>query len=329
MIVAVTGASGHIGINLLRALVARGDRVRAVAHEDNRSLDASSLTVERVPGDVRDAASLERAFAGAEVVFHLAAQIALSAEENRRVQEINVGGTRNVLAACRAAGVRRLLHFSSIHAYSPSPADRPVDETRALVPEAERDATPYDRSKASAQRAVLEAAQDGLDAVVLNPTGVIGPHDYRPSAMGTVLLDLHHRRLPGLVDGGFNWVDARDVVAGALAASERGRRGEAYLLSGHWTTVRELASIVEEVTGVRAPRMTTPMWLARAAAPFATGFSRITGKRPLFTAASLKALRDHRDIRHDKATRELGYAPRPLRETIADTYAWFREAGRL
>ena len=185
---------------------------------------------------------------------------------------------------------------------------------------------PYDRSKANGEREVRKALDRGLDAVVVNPTAVLGPHDYKPSQLGGVLLDLYYRRLPGLVDGGFDWVDVRDVVAGALAAGDKGRTGEKYLLSGARRTVVELARTVEEVTGKKPPWLVSPMWLARGVAPFATRWARLTKTRPRFTAESLHALRNHQLVSHDKATRELGYQPRPLKETIAATFDWFKEA---
>jgi dihydroflavonol-4-reductase len=168
----------------------------------------------------------------------------------------------------------------------------------------------------------------GLDAVIVNPTAVVGPHDYRPSHMGQVILALCHRRLPSLMAGGFNWVDVRDVVAGALAAEQRAATGNSYLLSGHWVPVRELADTVAELTGVPAPRLACPSWLAAAAAPFAVAWGRLRGERPLFTPLSVLTLHDNnRAISHARATRDLGYTPRPFRETIGDTLEWFRSVG--
>jgi dihydroflavonol-4-reductase len=321
MRVAVTGATGHIGANLVRVLAARGDQVRALVHDDGRGL--KGVPVEEVRADVRDLASLKKGFAGVDLVFHLAARISIAPGDSAEVDAVNVGGTRNVVDACLAAGVKRLCHFSSIHALSPEPRDGTVDEARPL---AEGSWLPYDRSKAAGEREIKKGVERGLDAVTVNPTAVLGPYDYRPSPLGSVLLDLYHRRLPGLVDGGFDWVDVRDVVAGALAAAAKGRTGERYLLGGTRRTVLELARTVEKVTGSRPPRFVSPMWLARASAPFATGWARLTGRRARLTAESLHALRNHQRVSHDKATRELGYQPRPLEDTVASTFAWFKEA---
>jgi dihydroflavonol-4-reductase len=321
--IAITGASGHVGANLVRVLAARGLPLRLFVHEDERGLAGLPSTIERVSGDVRDPAALDRAFAGASTVYHLAARISLVEADEPEVAAVNVGGTRNVVEACRRAGVKRLVHFSSIHALSSEPVDVAIDEARPLTA-ADSHAPAYDRSKAAGEREVLDGVAAGLDAVIVNPTAVLGPLDFRPSHMGAVLLDLAARRLPGLVEGGFDWVDVRDVVDGAIAVAERGQRGERYLLSGARLSMRELAAVVAEVSGARAPRFVSPMWLAKLAAPAAARWATMTGKRPLFTPTSLRALCNHKMVSHAKAERELGYRPRPIRETIADTLAWFR-----
>lgn len=325
MTVVVTGASGHVGGNLVRALLAAGRKLRCVVRDDARAIDG--LDVERVRADVTDPASLRAAFDGAEVVYHLAAKISIEGDPDGIVHRTNVEGPRNVVAACLDAKVKRLVHFSSIHAFTQPPLLEHLDEGRPLVDDPDEMA--YDRSKAGGQREVLEGVRRGLDAVIVHPTAIMGPFDFKPSAVGQVLLDLYHRRLPSLVDGGFDWVDVRDVVAGALAAEQRGRTGRNYLLSGEWRGVAELARLAEDVTGVRAPRFVAPFWLARLGVPFMTGFARLTGRRPLYTADSLHALKSNRKISCERAATELGYSHRPLRETVADAYAWFREAAML
>ncbi|MGD9115557.1 MAG: NAD-dependent epimerase/dehydratase family protein [Dehalococcoidia bacterium] len=323
--IVVTGAAGHAGANLVRALAAQGRPVRALAHLDRRALEG--LDIEVVSGDIRDPDSLLEAFKGAEVVYHLAAVIAIGNEPFSLLESVNVGGTRNVVEACLRCGVRRLVHFSSIHTLTDTSNGSPVDEACPLV--ASRRYPAYDRTKAAAEGAVYRGIEEGLDAVIISPTAIIGPHDYKPSHFGEALLRLANGQLPALVSGGFNWVDARDVVFGAMRAEEIAPCGAKYLLSGHWVALREVAKMAAELTGVKAPSSICPMWLARVGAPFVSTFDRLAHRRPLYTSTSLQALRGHRHISHEKATRELGYNPRPFRETLFDTLKWFEAQGKL
>jgi dihydroflavonol-4-reductase len=322
MTILVTGATGHIGLNLVRALLEDGRRVRALVHQHGERL--FGLEVERIRGDVLDPSSLRRAMEGVEIVYHLAALVSILQRDATAVARLNVVGPRNVVAACLDAKVKRLVHFSSIHALSHLPIDGRVDEARALTTDAEG-APPYDRSKAAGEREIQAGVARGLDAVVVNPTGVVGPWDYRPSAMGTALLDMRRRALPAMIGGGFNFVDARDVARGALAAEARGRTGHRYLLAGNWHSVRDIAGIVERISGARPPRFTCPMWVARAAAPLVEAIADARGAEATFTRASLHALRNHRIISTEKAESELGYRTRPFESTVRDTFAWFDE----
>ena len=321
----VTGASGHIGNNLIRALVAEGRQVKALHHVNRRTIE--DLKVEIVPGDVCHPDSLHKAFSGADVVYHLAARISLSSSDYPVLEPINVQGTKNVVQACFDCGVRRLVHFSSIHAFIQESVGKPMDESCPLVEP--KNCPPYDRSKAAGEKAVIEAVSGGLDAVIISPTAVIGPYDYEPSFLGEALLNMARGTLPAMVHGGFDWVDARDVVQGALAAEKKAPAGAKYLLSGHFASMRDLAAMVEEIMGTPAPKLTLPRWLAFVGAPFMAGFSSMTGKRPLYTSASIRALRTGQDVSHDRATRELDYRPRPLRQTIADTFEWFNQSGYM
>jgi dihydroflavonol-4-reductase len=325
MTVAVTGATGHIGANLVRALINEGRSTRCLVHVNCQAVDG--LDIERFQGDVRDLESLCRAFQGADVVYHLAASISLSMADWPMLEAINVTGTRNVVEACLRTGVRRLVHFSSIHALVQEPLTIPVDESRPLVES--RHYPPYDRSKAAAEREVRRGMEKGLNAVIIYPTAIIGPYDYQLSYFGEALLAMAQRKLPALVTGGFDWVDVRDVVAGALLAEEKAPAGASYLLSGHWVSMCDIAAMVKEITGIATSRMVCPLWLARIGAPFIKVISQLNGKRPLYTSVSLRALKSNRHISHERATRELGYEPRPFRETLVDTLRWFEENGQL
>jgi dihydroflavonol-4-reductase len=323
--IVVTGAAGHAGANLVHALAAQGRPVRALVHLDRRALEG--LDIEVVTGDICDPDSLLKAFEGAEVVYHLAARISISTDPWSMLEAVNITGTRNVVEACLRCGVRRLVHFSSIHTLTDTATDIPVDESNPLVES--RHYPPYDRSKAAAEMEVRRGIERGLDAIIISPTAIVGPHDYRPSHFGEALLKLANGQLPALVTGGFDWVDARDVVRGAMRAEEIAPTGAKYILSGHWLSLREVAKMTEELTGIKAPGSIFPMWLARIGAPFITAFDLMARRRPLYTSVSLQALRGHRHISHQKATQELDYHPRPFRETLIDTLKWFEAAGKL
>jgi dihydroflavonol-4-reductase len=322
MPVLVTGASGHVGANLVRSLLAQGQQVRTLVHHDRRALEG--LDVEVVEGDIGSPDALDGALAGVDVVYHTAAHISLRMDDWPLTRYVNVHGTRNVVEACLRARVVRLVHFSSIHALDHMAQAGTVDETCPLVDD---HCPPYDRSKAAGEREVQEGIARGLDAVIIRPTAVIGPYDFRPSHLGQVLLALARGTMPALVTGGFDWVDVRDVVTGAIRAAERAPAGACYLLSGHWVSVVNLAAAVERLTGRPAPRFVCPMSLARIGAPFASAFAWLTGTRPLFTSVSLRALRLTCPVSHEKAGRDLEYEPRPFADTIADTLAWFGEEG--
>lgn len=322
-ITVVTGAAGHVGTNLVRALLARGQHVRALVHHHRQALEG--LDVEIVSADITDLDSLRGAFAGAGSVYHTAGYVSISTHEWRRLEAVNLLGTRNVVDACLQCGVQRLVHFSSLETLLGQPAAGLIDESCPLSPA--RCYPPYARSKAAGEREVRRALAQGLDAVILYPSAILGPHDFRLGFPNAGLLGLGNGRLWALVDGGFDWVDVRDVVSGALAAMERAPAGGRYILSGHWASLRDLADLVGLNTGDSKSRPIFPMWLARVGAPFSVAWSRLTGNRPLYTSAALKPLRVANRISHARATRELGYQPRPLDETVRETLQWFQDTG--
>jgi len=325
MKVLVTGAAGHIGANLVRGLLHRGDSVQVLVHRRTAGFDG--LNVTPIHGSVSDVSTLLTAMKGVDVVYHLAGAISLSMQDAPLLTRVNVEGTRNVGLACLESGVRRMIHFSTTHALSPEPFDAPITEENQLAEQANR--PPYDRSKAAAERALLTLVDEGLDAVIVNPSGVIGGFDFEPSHMGQFLLDLYFRRLPGLVTGGYTWVGVRDVVAGALAAETKGRRGHRYILTSEWLAMPEIAAIAAEITGVKAPRFVSPRWLALCSVPFASAWGWMRGKPSRLSAMAIDTLYSNPDIRYDKAKQELGFEPRPVRDAIAESYAWFEGAGML
>jgi nucleoside-diphosphate-sugar epimerase len=314
----VTGASGHLGANLVRHLLERGYAVRALVHRDRRALEG--LGVELAEGDVTDAASIGRAVTGVDLVFHCAAKIQLHGRDLGTLRNINIGGTANLITACRAAGVARLIHVSSIEALDPHPVTAQVDESRGL---ATGGLMAYAATKIEAECLIRAEIERGMDAVILYPTAMIGPYDFRPSHAGRFLLDLARGALPALVTGGFDWVDVRDVATSAVRAAEIADPGGRFLLSGRWASAAEIGDLVCAHTGARS-RLVMPRAFAWIGLPFIALWSALSGTEPLFTRGSLSALAHYREVSHAHAAEVLGHAPRDLRQTLTDSIDWLQ-----
>jgi dihydroflavonol-4-reductase len=320
-VILVTGATGHIGNVLVRKLLEKGEKVRTLIWRGEDTLPLKGLSIEQVEGDVLDKASLLPALEGVETVFHLAGIISIMPGVDPLVWKVNVEGTRNMLAAARQAGVRRLVYTSSIHAIARAPHGRLMDETLGF--DRDNPYGEYDRSKAAASLEVIQAVEAGLDAVIVCPTGVIGPYDFRGSEMGDVIRTASEAHTMFYVEGAYDFVDVRDVAEGLMAAQARGRSGESYILSGHKLSVRYLLETVREVTGKAFASIKIPFSLANIAARYTPWYYQRTKAKPRFTPYSLEVLQSNCDISHAKAACELGYQVRPVIETIADTVRWF------
>jgi dihydroflavonol-4-reductase len=326
MLIAVTGASGHVGANLCRMLLQQGHAVRALLYHDDRALQ--NIEVQKIKGDVLDKSSLKSLINGCDIVFHLAAHISITGKQHGQVKDINVHGTENVIDISIESGIRRLIHFSSIHAISQFPLEFPLDENRPFIETLKHS---YDNSKRESELLVKNAVLNkGLNAIILNPTSIIGPFDFKPSLMGSALIKLFTRKLPALVVGGYDWVDVRDVCQGAINAINRGTPGEKYILSGYWHSLKEISEKISELTGITATHYVCPSFLAKISVPFFFLISKITGKSQLYTLESLEILKNNNHfIVSEKAKNELGYVKRPFNETLLDTYHWFNENGYL
>ena len=266
--------------------------------------------------------------ADSDVVFHSAAFVAVEKIQEDLMRKINVEGTRSIATAAIDSGVKKLVYFSSVHAFEQHPTSEPLVESRPLVTDPK--ALPYDRTKAEAQKIVLGAREQGLAVNVVHPTGIIGPYDFKPSRMGKVLQDIAHGKMPFAINNGFNWVDVRDVANSAVNCVNNGIDGQNYILPGHWTSMPHLSSLVKRITGRRTHLLTVPFWMGYLALPFASISSKITGKRPSFSKGSLQALAIQcRDIPGNLARDHLGHNPRLIEDTISDTVSWLMDKNKV
>ncbi|WP_040836438.1 NAD-dependent epimerase/dehydratase family protein [Nocardia brevicatena] len=322
MKVAVTGAAGYLGTNLLPLLVERGHEVVAIDRVTPRQSTESNVTW--VSADVLDPASMHSALDGAEIVYHLVAVITL-AEQNDLAWRVNTEGVRMVAEAARTVGARRLVHASSIHAFDQYNCGGRIDERS--VHSTDPTLPIYDRSKWAGEMELRTVIDLGLDAVICNPTGVIGPRDTGTpmSRINRYLRDAARGRIPAMIDGGFDLVDVRDVARGLILAGEHGRAGENYLLGGEMISMPELCRRTAAHGGKKGPWFSVSPRLVSGLIPVLEPIGKRLGT-DVVSRAALGALVSAPLVDHGKATRELGYRPRPIDETLRDLVAFFAES---
>jgi dihydroflavonol-4-reductase len=318
----ITGATGHIGNVLARNLLDRGERVRTIVLPDEDLAPIEDLDIDVIEGDILDQSSVQKAVQGVDRVYHLAGLISILPGKDEKVHRVNFEGTRNVLMASLMSGVKRFIYTSSIHALANVPHGITIDEHVPFDPE--HPAGEYARSKAKAALAVRQATKLGLDTVIACPTGVIGPYDYKGSEMGLLLADCLEEKTQLYIDGAYDFVDVRDVAHGLILAANKGKTGESYILSGEQISVRDLLLSAQKSVGKSLSMVCIPRQLASFAVRFTPSFYRIFRKKPRLTPYSLEVLQSNSVISHAKATRALGYWPRPLDEAIRDTLSWFK-----
>jgi dihydroflavonol-4-reductase len=329
MFALVTGATGHIGSQIVRELLSEGWRVRALVRPDadTRALDAlppGEPPLERVAGDLLDPASLRRALDGVEIVFQTASLYRYD-RPDAELERVNVSGVRNLLHAAEEGNVPRVVLTSSSVTVGSGSLEEPASERRPF--DLEHLGGAYVRTKREAEEMAFSFSERGLDLVVVNPAFVLGPGDYRGTPSTRLVARMLRRELPGVPIQAVSPVDVRDVARGHRLAAERGKPGSRYLLAGQNLTMRELFRLVEEASGVRAPRLPAPTWLAQAAAVFDEAWSRLRGREPRLTRAEASLTAKSFCFDSGRAQRELGWAFRPARVVVADTVAWCREAG--
>jgi dihydroflavonol-4-reductase len=327
----VTGASGFIGGNLVRGLAVAGHRVKALVRSGADLRGIAGVDCELTRGDVGQRPLLEQAMRGCDWCFHVAASYHLWLRDYRPMYAANVEGTRNVLEAAAAAGCRRIVYTSTVGCISLPHASGgqivPTDEATPV--NAAQMSNHYKRSKWQGEVIARELAAKGLPVVIVNPSAPIGPFDVKPTPTGKIVVDFLNRQMPAYLDTGLNWVHVRDVVAGEILAAEKGRIGERYILGhagGNWT-MRQTLEVLEEITGLPAPRFRVPYALALLAAYANESWSAISGRPPKAPLAGVRMARHKMFFNPAKAIAELGLPQTPLRQAFAEAIEWFRQNG--
>jgi dihydroflavonol-4-reductase len=312
--VLVTGASGFLGWHVARLLLERGYRVRAFVRPQSRVPD---LSVDVVPGDLRERDSVMRAVEGCALVFHVAADYRLWARYPSELYRSNVEGTRHVLEAAGRTGVERIVYTSTVGCIGmPGDEDTPVS-----LEEMKGD---YKRSKFMAEQVALEFARRGLPVVIVNPTAPLGDHDFKPTPTGQIVVDFLNGAMPAFIDTGLNIVDARDVAKGHLLACERGRRGERYILGSENLTLAQILQLLANITGRKAPSLRLPYSVAYCAGVASTAWAGVTGRPPRVALDAVRMARKKMWVSHGKAQRELGFDPAPAEAALRRAVEWFQ-----
>jgi dihydroflavonol-4-reductase len=326
--VLVTGASGFVGSAVAAKLVERGFSVRALVRATSPRAHLAGLDLDYVQGDLRDAETIRPAMAGVRYLFHVAADYRLWARDRNEIVVNNVTGTRVMMEEALRAGVERIVYTSSVATLAVQRDGTSVDET---VPLDELKAIgAYKRSKVAAERLVERMiAQQGLPAVIVNPSTPIGPRDVKPTPTGRIIVEAARGRMPAFVDTGLNLVHVDDVAQGHLAALDRGKIGERYILGGQNVQLSEMLTVIANLIGRRPPRVRLPRSAIVPLALAAETLARFTGREPFVTMDALRMSRYRMFFTTAKAERDLGFTARPFTEALTDAIRWFRDAGHL
>jgi dihydroflavonol-4-reductase len=320
----VTGAAGFLGSHVARQLVARGETVRVLVRASSSNRAISDLSLEYVTGDLRDAASLDRAMAGVQRVYHVAADYRLWAKKPQDIYDSNVGGTKNLLVAAKRAGVEQLIYTSTVATIAVDRPELPNEFTDAKLEEM---VGHYKRSKWMAEREALQAAKEGLPVIVAMPTTPVGPWDWKPTPTGKIILDFLNGNMPGYVETGLNFVGVEECAVGHLLAAEHGKVGERYLLGAENLTLKGLLDLLAKITGLRAPGMKIPHGVALGVAYVESAFSRLVGKEPQIPVEGVKIARHKMFVDASRAQRELGFKPGPVAAALERAVRWYQANG--
>lgn len=313
-----------MGSHVARQLVARGEEVRVLLRTSSSNRAISDLSLEYVTGDLRDVGSLERAMAGVRRVFHVAADYRLWAKHPQDIYDSNVGGTRNLLAAAKKAGIEQLICTSTVATIAVDRPQLPNEFTDSNLAEM---VGHYKRSKWMAEQEVLKAAKDGLPAIVAMPTTPVGPWDWKPTPTGKIILDFLNGKMPGYVKTGLNFVGVEECAAGHLLVSEKGKIGERYLLGAENLTLKQLLDTLAKITGLTAPSMKIPHGVALGVAYVESAFSRLIGKEPQIPVEGVKIAQHMMFVDCSRAKKELGFAPGAVAAALERAVRWYQANG--
>lgn len=327
MKVLVTGANGFVGAHLCRCLVERGADVRALVREGSDHSGLKGQSVDIVHGDILDLPSLERATQDCEQVYHLAANVKFFTRNPEAMRSANTQGTRNVLAAARKAGVRKMIHTSTAAVLRRGTNSPSADET--MLKDDHEAIGAYELSKLEADRVAMDAFADGLPVIVINLAAPIGPGDAKPSPIGHTIIQFLKGKFPAYTDSGLNVVDVRDAAEGHCLAAEKGTIGDRYILGGQNISLKEFLGLLGELSGVPSPKIKVPYALTLIGGVMGEITGRLTNKEPLACLASVRMGKYPHYVTSDKAKRELGYSPGPIRESLKEEIEWFRAQGMV
>lgn len=327
----VTGAAGFLGGTVCRKLVQAGEKVRAFVLKNDPAIHYVPREAEIVEGDLCDMESLEQLFKvpadSQMIVLHIASIVTVNPEYNQKVMDVNVGGTENVIALCKKYNVKKLVYCSSTGAIPELPKGTAIKEINHFCAEGLQDC--YSQSKALATQKVLDAAAEGLDACVVHPSGILGPEDFSISETTKTIIRIVNGEMPAGIDGSFNLCDVRDLADGLIAAAEKGRQGECYILGNKVVTFKDFAKILVDQTHCKKIGFFLPVKMAYFMADIMEKKSKKSGKKPLLTRFSIWNLARNNEFDYSKAASELGYTPRSFEETVCDEVAWLKKTGKI
>ena len=325
----ITGAAGHLGTAIVRRLLELQKNVRILVLPNEKNIPKGDIEV--CYGDVRNKASMAAFFANPQqkelIIIHCAGIVSIASKYQQQVYDVNVSGTKNIVDLSQQHQVKKLIYVSSVHAIPEKEKGKIISEVSEFNPD---DVVGlYAKTKSEATSYVLKAANEGLNASVVHPSGIAGPFDHGRGHMTALVIDYYKKRLTSAVNGGYDFVDVRDVANGIIACAEKGDRGECYILSNEYFSVKEILYMLHEITGRKEIKRLLPLWFVKMIASSAEMYYKILKRPPLFTPYSIYTLNTNANFSHEKASLELGYTTREMKKTLVDTVDWLIENKRL